>query len=559
MQPPTRDIRKAPLDATEPTDVLIPPGVERGEVQRQLEQMRVPRASVSNAPPPAPEQPVPADADQLRFVLKGVDISGGTVYGSHDIESVSAPLIGHEITVAEVFRLANTLTARYRRDGYILSQVLVPAQSIQGGHVHLLAVEGFLASVQFRGAIPENDKVLASLARKLQGERPLTAATLERYLLLMNDLGETSARGTLVPSPQVQGAADLVVDFTRRYKLSSFTADSRNSRSLGPYRATADIDWYAVANSWDRLSVKTGSSFNERLNFIGLGYGSTVSGSGLRWNLNVMGVRAHPAPAANLTATDLNTRSLSSALQLDYPLLRSRARNLYLHGSLTTFDGRSELVLSDVSDDHIRAARTGLTFDFADFWRGVNTLDIEYSHGFSALGARDTGTADAPLSRATGRADFSKVTWYAARLQSLGGGWTGLLAATGQEAFTTLLAPELFAFGGEPFGRGYDPAEVVGDSGQAVKAELRFSGGRGASWLPAYSFYGFYDRGWIRRRDALNQPAHEQAASCGAGIRLTSAASRWQAFLEVAKPLDHDVAAEGNRHPRVYFGIQVNP
>jgi hemolysin activation/secretion protein len=521
--------------------------------------MRAPHATVPNALPAAPEQPVPADAEQLRFTLKGIDVDGGTIYSRRDIESASAPLIGREISVVEVFRLANALTARYRRDGYILSQVLVPAQSIQGGHVRLVAVEGFLASVQFRGAIPENDKLLARFARKLQGERPLTAATLERYLLLMNDLGQTSARGTLVPSPQVQGAADLVVDFSRRYKLAAFATDSRNSRSLGPYRATADVDWYAVAGSWDRLSVKTGSSFNRRLNSVGLGYGSTVTGGGLRWNVNVMGVRAHPAPAANLADTDLNTRSLISALQLDYPLLRSRARNLYLHGSLTTFDGRSELVLSEVSDDHIRAVRTGLTFDFADFGRGVNTLDVEYSHGLTALGARDTGTADAPLSRATGRADFSKITWYAARLQSLGGGWTGLLAATGQEAFTTLLAPELFAFGGEPFGRGYDPAEVVGDSGQAVKAELRFSGGRGASWLPAYSVYGFYDRGWIRRRDALNQLAQEQAASCGAGIRLTSAASHWQAFLEVAKPLAHDVAAEGNRRPRVYFGFQVNP
>jgi len=40
---------------------------------------------------------------------------------------------------------------------------------------------------------------------------------------------------------------------------------------------------------------------------------------------------------------------------------------------------------------------------------------------------------------------------------------------------------------------------------------------------------------------------------------LGGAASRWQAFLEVAKPLDHDVAAEGNRRPRVFFAVQVNP
>src|SRR5690242_2451729 len=80
MPPPTRDIFKAPQDATEPGEFLVPPGVERGEVQRQLEQMRVPHTTVPNALLPAPEQPVPADAEQLRFTLKGIEIEGGTVY-----------------------------------------------------------------------------------------------------------------------------------------------------------------------------------------------------------------------------------------------------------------------------------------------------------------------------------------------------------------------------------------------------------------------------------------------------------------------------------------------
>ena len=558
-EPGTREIRKVPPQPDSTAPVLIPPGVEPGQIQRQLQQMRTPRASSPNALPPAPEQPVPEDADKLRFTLRSVEVSGSSVYGSHEIETAFAPFVGREITAVDVFRIANTLTARYRRDGYILSQVLVPAQSITDGRVRLLVVEGFLAEVHYRGAVPPRDKLLASMARKLQTERPLTAASLERYLLLMNDLGETSARGTLVASAQVEGAADLLVDFARRYERSSFATDSRNSRSLGPYRATADAEWYAVASSWDRLSVKTGSSFNRRLNFAALGYGSTLNDAGLRWNLSVTGVRAHPAPAANLTATDLKTRSISSALQADYPLLRSRARNLYLHGSLTSFDGRSELVLSDISDDHIRAARAGITFDFADAARGVTTFDLEYSHGLTALGARDSGTVDSPLSRAQGRADFSKITWYAARLQSLGGPWTGLLAITGQQAFTTLLAPELFAYGGEPFGRGYDPAEIVGDSGEAAKVELRFAGGRLQSWAPAYSLYEFYDWGRVRRRDAVNQTAHEDASACGLGIRVSGMQNRWQAFLEVAKPLDHVVAAEGNQHLRFFFGVQVNP
>ena len=540
------------------SQVVIPPSVEPGQVQRQLQEMRAPRAVSQQVLPPTPQQPVPQEAGDRRFILRGVEASGGTVYDAHAIDNAFAALIGREIPVSMVFKIANALTARYRRDGYILSQVLVPAQSIADGQVKLLIVEGFIANVRFRGELPQGNKLLEAYSRKLQGSRPLTAAVLERYLLLMNDLGETSASGTLVPSASTPGAADLWIDFKLSPEHAALAIDNRNSRSLGPYAATADLDWYGAFGTWDRATVKTGSSFNSKLNFAGLAYGSALGYEGAHWNLNTTYVRSKPGPAANLVATDLQTKSIASALQLDYPLLRSREQNLYLRSSLTSFDGRSEFVLADVSDDHIRAARLGLSFDRADPWRGVNMLDMEFSHGLNTLGAREQGSPASPLSRVNGRADFSKVTWYAARLQSLGGPWSSLFAVTGQQAFTTLLAPELFSFGGELFGRGYDAAEIAGDSGEAAKAELRFSGAKPQFVVPAYSLYGFLDWGEVRMRQPINVPPREVASSCGLGLRLSGERNRWQAFLEVAKPINRDVAAEGNRRPRVYFGVQVN-
>lgn len=537
--------------------VVIPPGVEPGQIQRQLREMRTPQATAHVDVPPAPEQPVPEAASTLKFTLRGVDVAGNSVYGTAGIAKAFEPLIGREIAVAEVFRVANALTARYRSDGYVLSQVLVPAQNITDGRVQVMVVEGFIESVQYRGNVPENNAQLASMARKIERERPITAAHLERYLLLMNDLGGTVARGTIVPADNTQGAANLLVDFSRRFQQLALTTDSRNSRSLGPYRATGTQDWYSVVGEWDRFTVRSGSSFNSRLNFAGLGYSAPLGGDGARWTLNGNYVRSNPAPAANLQATDLRTRSVSGSLELSYPLLRSRTSNLYLRGTLASFDGRSELIRTDISDDHIRSARIGLNFDLADAWRGVNMLDLEYSQGLKGLGARDTGTDEAPLSRADGRADYSKATLYAARLQSLGGPWTGLLAFTVQQSFTPLLAPEQFAMGGEPFGRGYDPAEIVGDSGEAAKLELRFSAGRPHASIPPYSLYGFYDWGRVRRRNALNQEPTEDASSCGFGIRMSGFGNRWQAFFEVAKPLDHEVAARGNERPRVFFGIQI--
>lgn len=537
------------------SQVAIPPGLEPGQIQQQLQRLRPLRDSATPGLPHAPQQVAPPETVSLKFVLRDVHIDGATVYSAEQMKRAFAPLLGREISAAQVFEVANELTAMYRREGYILSQVLVPAQNIEDGHVRLVAVEGYIEGVEFRGDVARS-KLLDGYAAALHRARPLTAGVLERYLLLMNDLGQTTARGTLVPSVSAQGAADLVVDFAREPLRASFDAGNRNSRSLGPWRASMDVSLDDALLSWDETTLRAGWSPHDELSYASLGYGATLGTNGGRWNLGVTGVRSRPGVAANLSATDLKTESVSGVLQITYPLVRSRSVNLQARGALTSFDGQSEFSLGSVSDDRLRAGRIGVMFDVTDGWRGINVVDAEYSHGFNSLGARETGTVDSPLSRVNGRADFSKISLYVARLQSLGGRWSALLAVSAQHAFTTLLAPELFAFGGELFGRGYDAAELVGDSGESAKFELRYAGTMAQRF--ALTPYAFFDAGRVRRRDPINEASSDSASSAGAGLRVSGADGRWNGFVEVANPLDHDIAAEGNRGARVFAAVQIS-
>ncbi|HEV7606247.1 MAG TPA: ShlB/FhaC/HecB family hemolysin secretion/activation protein [Steroidobacteraceae bacterium] len=538
--------------------VTIPSGVEPGQIQRSLERMRVPQHDSLRVAPPTPQQVAPDDASQLKFVLRSVTIEGATVYKPGELDATYKNLIGTEIDVGRLFALANQLTARYRNDGYVLSQVLVPAQGVVDGKVKLLAVEGFIAQVQYRGKVPADDALLAAYSARLRAARPLTAHVLERGLLLMNDLGHVAARGTLVPSADQTGAADLIVDFARDDVTLAVAANNRNSRALGSERMTLDFDVYGLMGHWDHLSFKGGSSLSNRLSYAGVGFGTPLGHDGMYWNIGATGARSKPGKAENITTADLEAESLAGSLQIGLPVYRSRAVNLNLRASLTTFDGHSEFSSLPLSEDRIRAARIGAEFDWADGARGVTTLDVEYSQGLDSLGARLVGAPDNPLSRESGRADFSKVTLYAARLQSLGGHWSALLAASAQHAFDTLLAPELFAVGGDDFGRGYDPSELAGDSGEAAKFELRYAGALPALRLTAYTVYGFYDWGQVRRLDPINELAREHATSAGAGLRFSGEGGAWQGFVEFAAPLDHDVAAEGNRDARVFLGLLVS-
>ena len=539
--------------------VVIPPGLEPGQIQRGLKEMHAPERSALRAMPAAPVQVAPPDTATMRFVLREIVVQDATVYPPTELAATFARSVGQEISVAQVFAFANELTARYRRDGYVLSQVLVPTQDVAAGRVKLIAVEGYIDAIQLRGTVAADDKLLTAYGAALKRSRPLTANALERYLLLINDLANVSGRGTLVPSERTQGAADLVVDVTRDYTSVTLASNNRSGRSLGPQRMDFDFGSYGLLSEWDYLGLHAGSSLDDKLTFVGLAYGSALGARGLQWGSGATAVRSRPGRAANLDTTDLETESLAGQIDLRMPLLRSRSQNLSLRTALTTFDGQSEFSSADLSHDSIRALRFGASYDFADGANGITSIDLDLSQGLDALGARMEGTAESPLSRAGGRADFTKANIYLARLQSLGsswgGSWSALAAVSAQHAFDTLLAPELFAFGGETFGRGYDPSEIAGDSGEAFKFELRFTGYAPAVGVDGYSIYSFYDAGRVRRREPVNEAATEHASAAGIGLRLS--ARRWQGLVEYAIPLDHDVAAEGNRDARFYFGIQV--
>jgi hemolysin activation/secretion protein len=292
------------------------------------------------------------------------------------------------------------------------------------------------------------------------------------------------------------------------------------------------------------------------MNALGVQHEAPLGTNGLKGKLSASGMNAQPGRTRKANR-NLETRSREVVAGLSYPVIRSRSKNFSVKAALSAHDGAVDLPGSPGlarTEDRIRALRVGANYDSVDRWQGVNNLEVELSQGLSALGASGNGAAD--LSRPGGRPDFTKLTVYAARLQSLREQWSLLGALNGQYAFNDLLLPEQFTFGGEYFGRGYDAAELAGDHGAAMKLELRYSGARTPAALNAYTLYGFYDAGkvWQRNASAARaEKASESAASAGVGARMNFGTSA-SAFVTLAKPLTREVAEEGDKSARLFAG-----
>lgn len=517
---------------------VVPPAT--AEPGRLRERFEAPPAAPTDARLPelkgATEAVVPDAVKALRVTLRAIRVEGSTVYTPAQWQVHTAPYLGREISGSDILALAQALTVQYRNDGYFLSVVIVPPQSLADGTLTLRAIEGYVASVRIEGD-PRLRPLLEELAAKIQASRPLSAQVLERYLLIANDLPGVRLRSVLSPS-QTVGAADLTLVASVKDVEGFASIDNYGTRYLGPNQATLGLtgnQLLGVNDQWRFIGAGTG---NTQMSYAQLSYSQVLNVEGLMLGLSASQARTQPGDT--LRAFDVRGYSDAAALTLSSPWLRTRNHSLLARVTYDHADIRSDILGARASDDKIRALRTGLTWRRLDALDGQNSLDVDFSRG---LGGTQGG--DALKSRVGADGHFSKLTFDYARYQPLGARWGLSTGLAGQwTADTPLLSSEQFALGGRRYGRAYEAAELVGDRGLALRLEPRYAVPVGGSTLRSYHLFSFYDIGEVSKvgNQSVSTPVSQSLASAGFGARLFMAGPATAQF-EAAWPLTRPVAS----------------
>ncbi|WP_246119822.1 POTRA domain-containing protein [Azospirillum baldaniorum] len=81
--------------------------------------------------------------------MRSVSVEGATAYSQDSLKTAYQDMLGREVSVADLFKIANDIEFRYRNDGFITSRVIVPAQTIEDGTFRLQVVEGFVSDITY--------------------------------------------------------------------------------------------------------------------------------------------------------------------------------------------------------------------------------------------------------------------------------------------------------------------------------------------------------------------------------------------------------------------------
>jgi hemolysin activation/secretion protein len=122
---------------------VIPPSEQPGRQRERFEQPVAPQAQPLAPAVTLPSTVAPKGAEKILLHVRGVHITGSTIYSAEELAPLYAELIGRRVSLAAIYALAQRITAKYGSDGYVLSRAVVTPQKLdpKGAVVRIEIIE----------------------------------------------------------------------------------------------------------------------------------------------------------------------------------------------------------------------------------------------------------------------------------------------------------------------------------------------------------------------------------------------------------------------------------
>jgi hemolysin activation/secretion protein len=505
------------------------------------------------------EQMAPEQARNIKFTLKSITLAGARAIPSVELKQLWEASIGQSISVEQLYGITNRITQYYADKGYALSFAILPAQNITSGNVTIRVVEGFVDRAVIAGDIkPSLMHKIQGMANKITLEHPVRTATMERYLLLMNDIPGVTARATFAASEDVEEGSTMLVEIEHRAVNVQASIDNRLPKSLGRWDLSAAAAENGALNDTESLRIEQHCGIYCNLyNSTAVSVTRIMNPEGLLLGASINQSKDKPN-TSTLKALSFMGQGTTVSLNASYPLIRTRQENLTLGVVASGSNLQTNTFAGVLTHDKTRTVGLQGIYDFADSTGGISLIGLDLVKGIPHLQA--TKESDPLKSHLNGTADFTLAKLHVLRNQPLGSfyskldGFSLYLQGAAQYSLDNpLLSASECTYGGTEIGRGYDNGSLSGDHCLMGSIELRRDVSIGRYMLQPY---GFFDaaRVWQRGILVAGERRSTGAQSTGVGARM-SVSSHVMAGAEMAMPLRKPGSEDGKGDPRFFLSL----
>ena len=501
-----------------------------------------------------------------QILVERFELDGNSKLTAEQIAAVIDPYAGQQLTIEQIYSVADELGALYRAHGYRLATVTLPPQKISAGVIRLEVVEGRIETVEFSGNQTYSSEFLRQQVDQLEDGEVLSLEAMEREMMLLNDLPGLSARSVIKPG-SVYGSSLIDIETTEQRVDGYLVGNNYGREDVGEWRLEGGVGVNNPLGIGDRFNFDFMHSQSDLLNFYAFGYSLPVNRHGTRFAVSYSQADFDVALDSGIkvlfSGEELSGTTRSTRLQLSHPLVRSRDRNILLGIGLLHKDGNTQdkasvgvphtldreetinlldvsVVMSQTHADH------SLSNVSAVFWTNFRKRQND------ELAVDDAG---APAGGGDRNRVRGKLRLDVNHLRAFYAGWSLYLRAAGVLSVDPLPDSEKFGIGGPADVRGFPTSEVRGDQGYSGTAELRkqFKIIAGRDLLVR----AFVDAGKVYRKDRLPLVLHsESLSSVGFGIAIAPF-KKLQIDLNAAFPTNSRKASDGSNSSRFWANLST--
>jgi len=463
-------------------------------------------------------------------ILTSVVIRGSSVYSPPQLFTVYREELGKEISVESARAVVSALVARYETDGYAQPQIKVDDSLTGAGVLRLDVFEARIMAVNVSGDPGPHRERLEELGSRLRALGPVTPAAMQTALRHMRDLPGLRVSATTQADPSAPNTYALDLDTQFDPVSGAVRLSNRGTGEVGPEFVMGQF----MVNGLFGGRTSLGSMFGAATDYgeyhgAGVLANVALGDAGSNLSFSAFNSRSNPHERGG-DLDDLYVRdrlTIGGAL----PLQRKERSSLTLNLTLDLDDLNIARRGVELRDERLRMLDAGSTWTWQHGATAQSLASVDLVKGLNGLGS---GLVAFDLVNDPRRRDFALSRATYVRLARLNDAWTLRLDALAQQSAYVLPDDQRFKIGGDRLGRGFEVAEIAGDSGAGAKVEGRRRLAAAPKALGQTSIYGYYDIAAVWKNDL---PGRESAATAGVGFSLQT--SHVAASFELAQPLTH--------------------
>lgn len=476
------------------------------------------------------------------FQLKELQVGSSKVLTAEEINAITSPYIGKEISLKDLYEICNKINNVYGQKGYLTCRAYLPAQRVKSGVVQLKLLEGVTGKITVVGNKNTKEKYITNRVG-LRKEEILNIQALNKDLLRFNGTNDAQLR-IAMQAGEVAGTTDYIIQaYEPKNQSWTIYSDNQGSETSGAWRQGVFYNIRSLSGERDSLNLSYVHS--QGTNSLATGYSRQLGHSGTKLNIGAsgnrvkivngpmesMGVKGH-AYALNLGVSQplIVTNKTRAMLGLELGHQNSNTKFSGIPWVDDTLDDISlNYSLTNYGRSHIFYQKHTYSYSLAD---SINTVDPE-THKVT----------DMENNRGINRYLFNGL--YQRALP--GGSLINARLDFQWSPENYLPSARQFYLGGMNSVRGYKESVISGDSGLNYSLEYA---------MPVInkvtSAYVFTDGGYCFGDSAFDD---HSIFSVGAGIRTTYK-NKVYANLCVGAPLVRELNGKHMDALRIHF--QVN-